>query len=241
MSELVMCAMLESMRFAGHLRREDNVRQEMCQLSETTAGNASIMSSAWMVCLVMGQVEMALLTLLNEAEELIVLRVSAKLSVGEEEGMVCVLIDMEDDGWDEVVGAIVGCMGQVEMALLTLLNEMEELILLNVSAKLSVGEDEGMECVLMDMEDEGWEEVVGIIVGCMTGRNFQAEGMETMVGGFQERLKRLDQMKYDERRAIIEALFLMYFFCLGGKPSLVNMKLKLLLIKPSAPISNVKS
>ena len=184
MSELVMCAMLESMRFAGHLRREDNVRQEMCQLSETTAGNASIMSSAWMVCLVMGQVEMALLTLLNEAEELIVLRVSAKLSVGEEEGMVCVLIDMEDEGWDEVVG---------------------------------------------------------LIVGCMTAGDLQAEGMETMVGGFQERLKRLDQMKYDERRAIIEALFLMYFFCLGGKPSLVNMKLKLLLIKPSAPISNVKS
>ena len=183
MSELVMCAMLESMRFAGHLRREDNVRQEMCQLSETTAGNASIMSSAWMVCLVMGQ---------------------------------------------------------VEMALLTLLNEMEELILLNVSAKLSVGEDEGMECVLMDMEDEGWEEVVGIIVGCMTGRNFQAEGMETMVGVFQERLKRLDQMKYDERRDNLDALFLMNFFCFVGKPNLVNIKLKLLLIKPSAPISNVK-
>ena len=132
-------------------------------------------------------------------------------------------------------------MGLVEMELLTLLNEMEELILLNVSAKLSVGEDEGMVCDLIDMGDEGLEEVDGTMVGCLVGGNFQAEGMETMDGGFQERLKRLDQMKYDERRAIMDALFLMHFFCFGRKPNLINMKLKLLVIKPSAPISNVKS
>ena len=78
-------------------------------------------------------------------------------------------------------------------------------------------------------------------MGCLMGGNCQADGMETMEGGFQERLKRLDQMKYDERRANLDALFLMNFFCFAGKPNLINIKLKLLLIKPSAPISNVKS
>ena len=87
--------MLESMRSAGHLRLEDNDWQEMDQSSKTAAGKASMELIVGMVWLEMGGEEMALLTLLNKMEELILLNVSAKLSVGEVDGMVC---DTMDEG-----------------------------------------------------------------------------------------------------------------------------------------------
>ena len=48
-------------------------------------------------------------------------------------------------------------------------------------------------------------------------------------------------MKKEDRRAIFAALFLKNFFCWGEKPSLFNIKLKLLPMKPRAPISKIKS
>ena len=55
------------------------------------------------------------------------------------------------------------------------------------------------------------------------GGNLQAVGCLTREGGCQEELKRLDQMKKEERRASFETRCLMNFFCLFEKPSLISI------------------
>ena len=66
-------------------------------------------------------------------------------------------------------------------------------------------------------EDGGWW------VMWLWGGNEQVVGSATRTGGYQLAVNRFDQMKKDDRRARIDARFLMCLLCVLGKPNLRSM------------------